>query len=150
MIKIIAHTEIQNAEEILRIQIPAYKKEAELIGFNGIPQLKDQIHDIQQSREIFAGFYENRALCGFVSYEVKEDILDICRLVVHPEHFLKGIAGKLIQYVMESNSHLQKVSVSTGTLNTPAMNLYKKMGFNPMSTTEIAKGITVTHLVKLL
>ncbi|PLT29919.1 GNAT family N-acetyltransferase [Peribacillus deserti] len=148
MIKKINHTDIQDAVEILRVQLPAYKREAELIGFQGIPQLKDQTEDIQSSSEVFTGYYEGDMLCGFISFEILGETMDICRLVVDPEHFRKGIAGRLIQYLLEENPHLKKMTVSTGTANLPAVNLYEKYGFKRAGTTEITNGITLTQLVK--
>lgn len=50
MIQILFHQEEKVAEEILEIQLLAYKVEAELIEFDGIPQLQDSIHDIIMTR----------------------------------------------------------------------------------------------------
>ncbi len=43
------------AKQVLQIQIPAYKVEAELIDFYDIPPLKDTVSSLQQCGETFTG-----------------------------------------------------------------------------------------------
>ena len=52
MIRLIDHQKHSIAEEMLEIQLPAYRKEAEIIGFEGIPQLKETIEDIKVSKVV--------------------------------------------------------------------------------------------------
>ncbi|WP_245996645.1 hypothetical protein [Brevibacillus invocatus] len=47
MIRIIDAHNPETAQDILRIQIPAYQIEAALIDFDGIPPLKDTVDSIQ-------------------------------------------------------------------------------------------------------
>ena len=91
MIKIIDISDSKNAEDVINIQIPSYKVEAEIIGYYDIPPLKDTIDTLQQSGETFFGYYENEELCGAISIKVEDDV-DIHRLIAHPNHFRKGIA----------------------------------------------------------
>jgi hypothetical protein len=61
------------------VQRCSYQKEAELIGFFGIPALHETPDDIQRSRETFAGFKEKDQLAGVISYEKKGYDLVICK-----------------------------------------------------------------------
>lgn len=130
------------------VQIPSYNIEAELISFSDIPQLKDSVESIMTSEEIFIGYRLDQEWVGFLSYSVEKDIVDICRLVVHPNHFRKGIAKKLVEATM-TLADGKKVRVSTGTKNLPALNLYKSFGFQLMSKIEVAPGVTLSMLEKL-
>lgn len=48
MIEFLQHKEATIAREILAVQIPAYIKETEIIGFDGIPALQEKVKDIQE------------------------------------------------------------------------------------------------------
>lgn len=92
MIKKIDITNPGISKEVLNIQIPSYKIEAEIIDFYDIPPLKDTVHSLQQCGETFFGYYLNDELCGVISIKIDDGIIDIHRLMVHPYHFRKGIA----------------------------------------------------------
>lgn len=135
------------ADEILAIQIPSYQIEAALIGFSGIPQLMDTVDSIMTSEEIFIGYRLDHEWAGFLSYSVEKDTMEICRLVVHPLHFRKGIGGKLIEASLALASG-KKIIVSTGSENQPALNLYKRFGFVIINEIEAAPGIFLSLLEK--
>ena len=75
IIKIIDISNSKNAEDVLNIQIPSYKVEAEIIGSYEIPPLKDTVYTLQHCGETFFGFYENEELCGVISIKVDDDVL---------------------------------------------------------------------------
>ena len=104
--------------------------EAELIGFYDIPPLKDTIDTIIQCDEVFYGYYA-------------DDVLDIYRVAVHPEYFRKGIARQLIQFIEDMNKGIERIIVSTGLKNQPAVSLYLKLGFRKVREAEVAEGVYV-------
>ncbi|RFU62005.1 GNAT family N-acetyltransferase [Peribacillus glennii] len=135
----------EEAEKILKVQIPAYEVEAELINFHGIPQLKDTVQTIKNSKETFLGYILQGELAGFIAYTLDCAEIDICRLVVHPSHFRKGIARKLAGHVISqaANNH-QKLLVSTGSKNLPAKSLYHSLGFMEVKELEVSPGIYIS------
>lgn len=133
------------ANEILAIQIPSYNIEATLIGFSGIPQLKDSIDSIMASEEFFIGYRLDHEWVGFLSYSVEKATMEICRLVVHPRHFRKGIGGKLVEASL-ALAYGKKVIVSTGSKNQPALNLYKHFGFEIVNESIAAPGVFLSLL----
>jgi len=54
--------------------------------------------------------------------------LEINSLTVDPSFFRRGIADKLIAYVLSTNIH-EKAIVETAVVNEPAIKLYQKHGF---------------------
>lgn len=140
------HRNEETAENIQHIQQPAYLVEAELMGFHGIPQLTESIEDIQNSGESFIGFKEEK-LKGFISYVDEEGLIDIYRLVVHPDFFRQGIAKKLLADLLMRYEG-RKFIVSTGTANEPAKNLYQSFGFIEQDEFEVSPGITCTNFMK--
>ncbi|MFB0635020.1 GNAT family N-acetyltransferase [Bacillus rugosus] len=148
MIEYLQHTEEITAREIIAVQQPAYIKEAELIGFDGIPALQEKPKDIQASHEQFAGYRKEGKLIGVISYEKNMHHLTICRLVVHPDGFRKGIGRALLQFVIDQNEDAEKIEVVTAEENTPAVSLYAKAGFQKAETIKAAEGLllSVFHL----
>ncbi|MBD1381033.1 GNAT family N-acetyltransferase [Metabacillus arenae] len=149
MIKSLNVNNAEMAEKILNVQIPAYKVEAEMINFHGIPQLKDTPGTIMNSKEKFLGFMLEDELAGFISYTENHIAIEICRLVVHPSHFRKGIARKLVAFVMMNMVKDKKAVVSTGAKNLPAKKLYKSFGFKEVKDIEVAQAVYITLLEKI-
>jgi ribosomal protein S18 acetylase RimI-like enzyme len=145
MIKQINHQDRHTAKQILDVQIPAYKIEAQIIGFDGIPQLKDTVETIETSTELFIGYIHENQLIAFLSYTKDENGYQICRLVVQPDFFKQGIARKLLKYFMNEivRPH-EKVIVSTGADNVPAINLYKSEGFAFLKNIEVAPNFYIS------
>ncbi|CAM4295507.1 GNAT family N-acetyltransferase [Bacillus subtilis] len=148
MIEFLQHKEATIAREILAVQIPAYIKETEIISFDGIPALQEKVKDIQASHEQFAGYRKNGKLIGVISYEKNMHHLTICRLVVHPDGFRKGIGRALLQFVIDHNEDAEKIEVVTAENNTPAVSLYTQAGFQKAETVKAAQGLllSVFHL----
>ncbi|HYK74939.1 MAG TPA: GNAT family N-acetyltransferase [Pseudoneobacillus sp.] len=123
------------AEKVLNVQIPSYRVEAELIGFYELPPLKDTVETLRQCGEMFFGYFLNKELCGVISVRVEQNVLDIHRLIVHPQHFRKGIANALMEFIQNKFENVESIIVSTGAKNTPAVTFYEKNGF--LKTEEI-------------
>jgi ribosomal protein S18 acetylase RimI-like enzyme len=144
---------LQNTEmvqNILDIQIPAYQVEAALIGYWEIPPLKDTVETLKASGESFYGYFEGGKLLGVISYMIEDDVMDICRLVVHPDYFRRGIGKKLLDYVEGMKEDITKIKASTGSKNTPAIKLYKIQGFVECQAIEVEAGFKITEFQKTL
>ena len=126
-------TKLENSKEEVANQIftvfqRSYKIEAQLIGTLDFPPLLRSAKDIENSKTLFFGFSENEGLAAIIEITTKDMQLDIDSLTVDPRYFRKGIADKLIDYVLDKFDY-SKAIVETAVVNTPAINLYKKHGF---------------------
>ncbi|MCY7765406.1 bifunctional GNAT family N-acetyltransferase/GrpB family protein [Bacillus inaquosorum] len=144
MIEFLQHKEDITAREIIAVQQPAYIKEAELIGFDGIPALQEKAKDIQASHEQFAGYRKDGRLIGVISYEKNMHHLTICRLVVHPDGFRKGIGRALLQFVIAQNEDAEKIEVVTAEKNKPAVSLYTQAGFQKVETVKASEDLLLS------
>lgn len=149
MIETIDITNRKHAEDVLNIQIPSYKVEAEIIGSYDIPPLKDTVHTLQNCEETFIGYYEDEELCGALSFKANDAEIDIHRLIVHPKHFRKGIAQLLLNFI-ESNLKAEIMKVATGSKNTPAVNFYKKNGFQLIKEVSVNEQLSLAFFEKKL
>ncbi|MFJ8234184.1 GNAT family N-acetyltransferase [Ureibacillus sp. NPDC094379] len=148
MIKKIDITNPKLAKEVLTIQIPSYKVEAEIIEFYELPPLKDTVETLQQCEETFFGYYLNEELCGVISIKTEKGLIDIHRLMVHPKHFRKGIAKVLLDFIESNIEGFETIIVSTGSKNTPAVNFYLKNGFIKTEETKVAECLSLTFFKK--
>lgn len=143
--------DIQNstlAEELLVLQRASYLVEAELINFFEIPPLLENIDELRECEESFLGYFEGGELAGAISFTIDGDKLTICRLVVHPDHFRKGIAQRLLTEVEDSNRGLTVYKVSTGKENPPAKLLYLKNGYKLINDIEVVPGLYISNFEK--
>lgn len=134
-------------KELDTLQKKSYAIEAELVGFDDLPPLKETLEQLIACQEEFIGYFIDGKLAGAISYSPENGTLVICRLIVDPAHFRKGIAGKLLTHLEEEKS-FDRIIVSTGKENQPAINLYRKYGFNPVKDIEAAPGFFITMLEK--
>jgi len=128
MITKLDHSNEEHAKQIYTIFQNSYKVEAQLIGTLNFPPLLRSAKDIENSATLFYGFIENKCLAAIIEVDIENNHLHIDSLTVDPSYFRKGIANKLISYVLET-IEFSKASVETAVVNVPAINLYKKHGF---------------------
>ncbi|WP_301107661.1 N-acetyltransferase [Sporosarcina sp.] len=87
-------------------------------------------------------------LGGVISFKVDHDLLDIHRLMVHPDYFRQGIAQILLDFVEAENTDCETLIVSTGSRNAPAVRFYEKNGFVTTDEISLSEGILITSFKK--
>jgi len=132
------------AERLLELQHAAYAVEAELIGFDGIPPLQEDLVGLMASTEHWLGRYDGDVLVGAVAYELTDDTVDISRLIVDPAHARRGHGRALLDQLDQLEPRPISL-VSTGSANTPAVTLYKSRGYTDIGQVEVAPGVFVTQ-----
>ena len=133
MIQRIEHTVTAEANEIRRIFQISYKIEAQLLGAKNFPPLERPISGFEHCDNDFFGYYEGEKLIAVIEMKKEENAMHIQSLVVDPHHFRKGIARKLISFVLNYFDSLQ-FTVETGKNNPPARKLYEGFGFQLVKT----------------
>ncbi|EPJ49685.1 MAG: acetyltransferase [Osedax symbiont Rs2] len=128
MITKLENSNYQVASQIHTVFQNSYKIEAQLIGVENFPPLLRSAVDISHSKSEFYGFSENKCLAAVIEIVIENQQLEINSLTVDPKYFRKGIAAKLISYVLHGFDFTEAI-VETAVVNKPAINLYKKHGF---------------------
>jgi len=72
---------------------------------------------------------DNKALLGYIILRYFVDEVHIMNIAVHPDYRKKGIATKLIEYVLKDVSKDKFMLLEVRRTNIAAQELYKKMGF---------------------
>ena len=85
-------------------------------------------------------------LAGAISFEREGCIVTICRMMVHPNFFRRGIASSLLQHILmeQELNGATRFIVSTGTENLPAIRLYESFGFIVRRVFTVPPGISLT------
>ncbi|MCY9512765.1 GNAT family N-acetyltransferase [Paenibacillus apiarius] len=146
MIKLLDMNDDETLEQLWYLQRLAYRIEADILGFERIPPLMDTIADLRQTSETFYGWWADVELVGALSYEMAAPaIMDICRLMVRPDHFRQGIGTELLKHALQ----LPQAStywIATGVRNVAALKLYEREGFRAVRDEEIVSGVWLRHL----
>ncbi|WP_340025777.1 GNAT family N-acetyltransferase [Paenibacillus sp. FSL K6-1096] len=130
-------------DDLWSLQHKAYRLEAEMIGFHDIPPLQETREMLSRVKEEFYGCVDDaEELLGAVAVmEESPGKLTVTRMMVSPDHFRQGVAGRLLEYIFDRYAQMEQFIVSTGKLNLPAVKLYNKHGFIPVQSEEVAPGV---------
>jgi len=116
------------AREIHDVFQSAYKVEAELLQAEFFPPLERGFEEINYSKSEFFGIRIKDRLAAVIEIAREEDSLFISNLAVHPDFFRRGLATGLLSHVLDFDQ-IHIFYVSTAEANVPALNLYRKYGF---------------------
>ncbi|QGX65568.1 GNAT family N-acetyltransferase [Bacillus sp. ms-22] len=133
----------EQAKQILHIQLAAYQMEAEQIGYQDLPPLKETVKDVMDANEIFIGFEKEGSLLGIASYEMHEDRIVLSRLAVHPHDVHQGIGTELMQAIIE---HHLPIELTTAEANRPAIRLYEKLGFKQTARLQVENNLMLIKM----
>jgi ribosomal protein S18 acetylase RimI-like enzyme len=149
MIYKLENNDNSTARQIYTLFQNAYKVEAALIGVPDVqfPPLQRTVEHINHAPTSFFGYFEGTSLAGLIEVTYENTHLEIDSLIVNPDFFRRGIAGKLIDYVL-SEYDFHSAQVETAQQNLPAINLYQKHGFCEFKKWVPAHGIPKVALRK--
>lgn len=133
------------AQEILRVSLASYRVEAELLGVEDFPPLRETVAAVRESEGLFCGTRLEGRLAGVCEVQAEALGQGIARLVVDPEFFRRGVARALMDFVVASCR--RPLRVQTGAKNLPALGLYRSYGFEVCRERRHPSGIEVVELV---
>ncbi|MFG3440287.1 GNAT family N-acetyltransferase [Nonomuraea sp. NPDC047897] len=128
--------------ELLALQHAAYAVEAELIGDDRIPPLRETLEGLRSEPLTWLGMFDGERLVGAVAWEETPEEVDVNRLVVHPEEHRRGIGRALVEEVV-ARAGGRRIVVSTGRDNKPARALYERLGFWARGEHEVIPGLWI-------
>jgi len=150
MLQIISITNSVIAQQLYVLQRAAYQVESQLIDYPDLPPLRESFTEFQQAGEQWLIWVEGQEIMGALAFVQLHDNLNICRLIVSPNHFRKGIARQLLMGIETIFVGAQTITVSTAARNEPAIKLYYNQDYQLISQSVTADGLGLTHLQKFL
>jgi GNAT superfamily N-acetyltransferase len=137
-------------DAIVALQRASYRVEADLLGARTLPALTETPRQLRAAGEAFLGAFEGERLVGAVSWKRSGPLLDIHRMVVHPDRFRRGIAGRLLAALDEHEPGVERTIVATGAANPPARRLYERHGFTPVEERVVSGSIGIVIYERLV
>ncbi len=141
------------AAELVALQRAAYAVEAGLLGVPSLPPMAEGPQAFAAAgRSVLASTANDGAgprpgaLTGFVAWQREGGTVDIHRLVVHPDHFRKGIASRLLDALDAEEAGARRFLVGTGAANAPALALYGRRGYVRVAEESVGDGIAFVRL----
>jgi len=142
------HRDPAVARCIHAVLVSAHAQEVDLLQLDGSALSERTADDIQRSNEYFLGAYQGETLAGAVSIGPDDEPrqLTIASLSVNAEHQRQGIGRLLVSEALRRGNGAA-FSVVSAAANTPALALYRGLGFQ-----EYRRGVAETgglEMVKL-
>ncbi len=147
---IIKEASIGDAKEFYNLQLLAFESEAEMIGSREVPAL-------QESREHHREDFNNwktlklvddaEVIIASIRYKVFDDMIEIGRVMTHPDHRLQGLAQKLLDEVDKTYPDKMK-ELYTCTKSWKNIRLYEKMGYESYSEVTEPSGLSFVYMRK--
>ena len=102
MIIKINNKENKIAEEIRAIFQVSYAVEAEMLKAVDFPPLKRTVAQFLNSNSEFYAYYLIENIAGVIEIENHKNLTHIQSLVVYPRYFRRGIARKLVSFILST------------------------------------------------
>jgi ribosomal protein S18 acetylase RimI-like enzyme len=138
-------TVVERRAQLFGLWRRAYQVEAGLIGRDDFPPLQVSLAALTTRPGTFYGIAQEGLLVGAIEVEeLGPKARQISALVVEPACVRRGLGRRLVNFVLEGVP--DRVLVSTSTANTPALALYRSVGFQQTGTFVSSEGIRLCAL----
>ena len=148
----IKKAQFKDLQEILTLQYLSYQSEADLVGTNDIPPLKQTISEVIDEYKcgtILKMVAENNVIIGSVRAKKVDGTVHIGKLMVHPDYRGKGFGTKLLieieQYFPDSRYEL-----FTSTKSVDNIRLYQKLGYKIFSEKVLNSELVFVYMEKCI
>lgn len=92
------------------------------------------LKDFENNATQYIVCYVQNDIAGYLAYSNCIDHIDIVSIAVKPEFRKKGVAQELFNYLIQLNTEGLSLFLEVRASNLPAINLYKKLNFEHIST----------------
>jgi ribosomal-protein-alanine N-acetyltransferase len=79
-------------------------------------------------------YEDNENVLGFITFDLYSDRAEVIDIIVHINHRHKGIGYALVSKMIEECKNCKNITLEVSCKNKNAIDLYKKSGFNIIST----------------
>lgn len=146
-VRMLDHTRRDVAEVVREVQRAAYAAEAGVIGYDGMPGLRETVEDVMRLRLMMLGLTIDAEVAGVLGYRRTGGTVDIDRLAVRPSRLRRGVGRELLTNLHVREQSATRFEVSTGADNQPAVRLYEAMGYR-VSRRQVAAGVRLAHFAR--
>lgn len=112
--------------------------------YTGDRLFEDELRSFLKNNNLLCAYYKND-LAGVLQFEIKNKVVWLGHIAIHPDFRGKGIANALVNKYITSNKTGENTRYALWVIqdNMPAVNLYRKFGFvyGNKSTVSLLKNI---------
>jgi GNAT superfamily N-acetyltransferase len=140
----------EDLPEILRLQKLAFKEEADFVGDPNIEPMAQTLEDLKHefAKEIFLKFVEDGMILGSVRAFEEEGTCYIKRMIVHPDHWGKGIGKNLMREIERVFGDSKRYELFTRIDHRRTRPFYQSLGYLPFRTEKVSNSLTFVYLEK--
>ena len=142
---------LEDLDEILRLQYLAYQSEAALFGSNDIPPLKQKLDEVTEEYaqgRILKMIDEDGTIIGSVRAKEADGTVYIGKLMVHPDHRRKGYGRRLLTEI-ERNFPGKRYELFTSTRSKDNIRLYKDNGYREFDQRVAGDDLVFVYMEKM-
>ena len=143
------HADKNDIHELYMLQLLAFETEAEMIGSRSVPAL-------METEEAFANDFkkwntwklvDKDQIIGAIRYKENDSLIDVGRLMVHPEYRRKGLAQWMLSEIDRIYPQTTK-ELYTCTKSWINIRLYEHMGYKPYEEHAEPSGLSFVYMRK--
>ena len=142
--------EVKDIPALYQLQLLAFESEAAMIESRDVPALQESA---EENRADFANWNtlklenDTEEIIGSIRYRQENDVIDVSRLMVHPDYRHQGLAQKLLSEVDKLCAGKTK-ELYTCTKSWINIRLYKKMGYKAYKECLEKSGLSFIYMRK--
>ena len=136
--------------DLYRLQLLSFESEAEMIGSRMVPALmesKEDYNDAFNQWHTYKMVDDAGRVIGGIRYQYDDGVVEVGRLMVHPDYRQQGLARKLLAFVDEQCSQDRRV-LYTCTKSWINIKLYTKMGYKAVRDIQDDTGFSFVFMEK--
>lgn len=140
----------EDIHELFALQLMAFESEAEMIGSRCVPAL---LESEEHFRQDFINWMtlkltdDYEKIVATIRYKKSNGIVEIGRVMVHPDYRREGLAQRLLTEV-ESRCSSVAYELYTCTKSWVNIRLYEKMGYKKCEEAEGEGGLSFVYMRK--
>ncbi|MBY9081415.1 GNAT family N-acetyltransferase [Paenibacillus sp. HN-1] len=146
----ILRAEMNDAEELLKLQILSYQSEGERYGDYTIPPLTqtlDGMREDLESQVVLKAVAEGSIIGSVRAYE-QDGSCKIGKLFVHPARQGKGTGTALLKEIEREFASCSRYELFAGEKSADNIRLYTSLGYRPFRKETLAEHITLIFMEK--
>jgi GNAT superfamily N-acetyltransferase len=136
--------------EILKLQRLAFKEEADFVGDPDIHPMTQTLEEMKQDFAMgtYLKYVEDEMILGSVRAFEEKGTCYIKRLVVHPNHWGKGIGKALMREIEHVFGDAKRYELYTRIDHQRTRPFYQSLGYLPFRTEKVSDLLTFVYLEK--
>lgn len=142
---------INDVQQLYALQKLAFESEAEMIGSRDVPALQETAEEHKQdfvNWTTLKMITDSDEIVGAIRYRINGDVIEVGRLMTHPNYRHKGLAQRLMNEVDLKYPERIK-ELYTCTKSWINIRLYEKMGYQSFKEVVESSGLSFVYMRKI-